>query len=90
MSKPSYLTKSITIRGIDGNDLRVSETAERDAVVISIQQNSNGGALATVRLDQDQFDSLCRTRYEIEFAEPVAEPPVLVEHRIELAGKEAE
>lgn len=41
MSKPSYLTKSITIRGIDGNDIRVSEAkrakaAERAAKVVEI------------------------------------------------------
>jgi hypothetical protein len=73
MSTPSYLTKSITIRGLDGNDIRVSETAERKAVVISIQQNDDGGRLASVRLDQTQFDALCHTRYSMEFEEPAAD-----------------
>ncbi|MCC6366874.1 MAG: hypothetical protein IT165_25410 [Bryobacterales bacterium] len=73
MSTPSYLTKSITIRGVDGNDIRVSETAERQAVVISIQQNDDGGRIASVRLDQAQFDALCHTRYSMDFDKPAVD-----------------
>jgi len=73
MSTPSYLTKSITIRGLDGNDIRVSETAERQAVVISIQQNEDGGRIASVRLDQAQFESLCHARYSMDFEKAAAE-----------------
>ena len=74
MSTPSFLTKSVTIRGVDANDIRVSETAERDAVVISIQQNDDGGRIASVRLDQAQFDALCQTRYSMDFEKPPADP----------------
>jgi hypothetical protein len=73
MSTPSYLTKSVTIRGIDDNNIRFSETAERQEVVISIQHNDDGAGIASVRLDQAQFDSLCHTRYSMGFAEPAAE-----------------
>jgi hypothetical protein len=90
MNKPAYLTKSITIRGVDGNDIRVSETAERDTIVISIQQNDDAGRIATVRLDQGQDDAFCRTRYDMEFVEPVAEPamPVPLDPRIDLVGQQ--
>ena len=68
MKSPSFVTKSITIRGVDGNDVRVSETAERQEVVIAIQQNDGGGRIATVRLDESQFEALCGARYSLEVA----------------------
>ena len=66
---PSYLTKSITIRGMDGNDIRVSETAERQEVVVSITHNAASPGefrTATVRLTRRQFDSLCESKYSLE------------------------
>lgn len=59
--------KSYTIRGVDGNDIRVSETSEREEIVVSIQDNTKGG-LCTVRLNGAQFQRLCVTRYELEIA----------------------
>jgi len=38
MDRPPFLTKSIAIRGVDGNDIRVSETTERKEVVVSKPQ----------------------------------------------------
>lgn len=72
MSTPTFLTKSITIRGADGNDIRISETAERCEVEIAIQQNEDRGLLATVRLNNAQFDALCNTRYSLEIASEAA------------------
>lgn len=52
--------KSFTFMGTDGNHLTFSETAERDAIVVSIQQNDEKGRIATVRIDAAIFDELCR------------------------------
>ncbi len=59
------VTNSFNIRGIDGNDLRISETIERDQVVISIQQNDDKAMIATVRLDKEQFDAFFDIKYSI-------------------------
>ena len=59
------VTKGFTIRGADGNDLRISETVERDQVVISIQQNDDKARMATIRLDKEQFNAFFDIRYEI-------------------------
>ena len=74
MSRPSFLTKSVTIRGVDANDIRVSETAGRDAVVISIQQNDDGSRIASVRLNQAQFDAMCQTRYSMDLDKSAGDP----------------
>ena len=66
MDRPSFLTKSITILGVDGNHVTVSETAERHEVVIAIQQNDEHGRIATARLDTDQFKALCLSQYDLE------------------------
>lgn len=68
MESPSFVTKSITVRGVDGNHVTVSETAERQEVVLAIQQNDDGGQIATVRLNEPQFEALCGTRYSLEVA----------------------
>jgi hypothetical protein len=60
------IIKGFTIRGADGNDLRISETVERDQVVISIQQNDDKARMATVRLDKEQFEAFFDIRYSIE------------------------
>jgi hypothetical protein len=66
VDNPGFVTKSITVRGVDGNDIRVSETAERKEVVVAIQQNDDNGRTATVRLTRPQFDALCGSKYSIE------------------------
>ena len=66
MTNPSYVTKSITVLGVDGNHITVGETAERQEVVIAIQQNDEGGRLATVRLNHDQFEAFCHSKYDLE------------------------
>ena len=66
MDRPSFLTKSITIRGLDGNDIRVSETAERKEVVISIQNNGSDFRISTARLNADQFKALCQSQYDLD------------------------
>jgi hypothetical protein len=38
MKNPSYVAKSITVLGADGNHVAVSETAERQEVVISMRR----------------------------------------------------
>jgi len=76
MDRPPFLTKSIAIRGVDGNDIRVSETAERNEVVVSIEMNGGEAAfrMATVRLNADQFKALCQSQYELDIeAETVTE-----------------
>jgi len=72
MDSPSFVTKSITVRGVDGNDVTVSETAERQEVVLAIQQNDDGGRIATIRLNESQFEALCGTRYSLEVATSAA------------------
>ena len=66
MPNPSYVTTSITILGVDGNHVSVSETAGRQEVVIRIQQNDEHGRIATARLNADQFKVLCRSQYDLE------------------------
>ncbi len=53
MDRPSFLTRSLTIAGVDGNHVTVSETAERREVVVAIQQNDEHGRIATARLNAD-------------------------------------
>ena len=73
MPNPSYVTRSLTIVGIDGNHISVSETAERREVVVTIQQNDEHGRLATVRLTKDQFEAFCHSQYEMDIqAAPAA------------------
>jgi len=67
------VVKGFTIRGVDGNDLRISETVERDQVAISIQQNDDKGRLATVRLDKEQFEAFFDIKYGIDIKGPVEE-----------------
>jgi hypothetical protein len=76
---PSYVTRSINIRAADGNDISVSETAERNHVVISIQQNDEKGQLATVRLTRPQFGEFCRSRYVLEVKTDLKQEAPLVE-----------
>ena len=76
MDRPSFLTKSITIRGVDGNDIRVSETSERKEVVVSIHMNGGESSfrVATVRLNADQFKALCQSQYDLDIeAKPATE-----------------
>jgi len=65
------VAKSFTIRGADGNDLRISETVEREEIVISIQQNDDKGRLATVRLNKEQFNAFFDIRYSIDIKNPI-------------------
>lgn len=64
------VVKGFTIRGVDGNDLRISETIERKEVVISIQQNDDKARMGTVRLDKEQFEAFFDTKYEINIKNP--------------------
>jgi hypothetical protein len=53
--KSNELMMSYSIRGIDGNDLSISETFERLAVLVIIRCE---GRVATVRLNKDQYEAL--------------------------------
>ncbi len=68
MASPSYLTKTITILGVDGNHVSVSETPDRKEVVFAIQQNDEKGRIATARLSGEQFAALCNAKYSLEIA----------------------
>jgi hypothetical protein len=68
MASPSYMTKTITILGTDGNHVSVSETPDRKEVVVAIQQNDKKGRIATARLSGEQFAALCGAKYELEIA----------------------
>jgi len=74
MDRPPFLTKSITIRGVDGNDIRVSETAERKVVVVSVHMNGGDASfrVATVRLNALQFKALCQAQYDLEIESETA------------------
>ena len=62
-----YVIRSFTVRGIDGNDLRISETMERDQVVVAIQQNDDGGRMATVRLTAAQLRAFGDVQYSLRW-----------------------
>ncbi len=79
MDAPSFLTKSITVLGVDGNHISVSETAERREVVVAIQQNDEKGRIATVRLTRPQFDALCGSKYSLEVQTDLEEAQTNVE-----------
>jgi hypothetical protein len=81
--KREIVNKSYTIRGADGNDVTVSETIERLEVVLSIQQNDENGRTATVRLDKDQWEALCRMQYSVE----INRDQVVVEELVQLEGE---
>jgi hypothetical protein len=60
MTNRELTSKSYTVCGVDGHTfLTLSETAERDAIVVSIQKNGVKGCLATVRIDAAAFAALC-------------------------------
>ena len=60
---------SYTIHGADGNDVSVSETPDYSSVVLCIQQNDDRGRLATVRLDQEKWKTLCDLEGYLRFEE---------------------
>jgi hypothetical protein len=62
----NLLTKGYSIRGADGNDLRIEETVDRMEVVVSIT-DTRSGKVNTVRLDYDQYDAFSDlfTKYSI-------------------------
>jgi hypothetical protein len=45
MRNRELILKSFTIRGFDGYDLTLSETTERHAIVVSIQEHDGNGRL---------------------------------------------
>ena len=67
MASPSYITKSFTIAGVDGSEVTVSETADRQEVVITIR-NHGDGPIAIAHLSGPRFDALCETKYSLEVA----------------------
>ena len=62
-------TKSFTVRGVDGNDLSMSETVEGDHVILSIQQNDDKGRFATARLNKASFDAFFEKKYSMEIVD---------------------
>jgi hypothetical protein len=86
--------KSFTLLGCDGNHLTLSETLDREAIVVSIQQNDDKGRIATMRLNAAQFELLCSmdSTYDgltVKTAvEPPAEPPELASAETVAALKE--
>ena len=75
MENPSFMTKSFTIRGADGNQISVSETADRLEIVIAIEQYGKDSRIGAVRLNGAQFEALCGTRYSLEVAPAAADTP---------------
>lgn len=65
--KMNWLTKSISIRGVDDNLIVFSETADRDELVVSIHTDNN--RIATVRLNAEQLREVERVRYILELQE---------------------
>jgi hypothetical protein len=66
MPDPSYQTTAITIRGVEGNDVTVSETHERKELVLSINEHRGDELYAAVRLSKEQFEALCQARFTLE------------------------
>ena len=66
MPDPTYQTTAITVRGLDGNDVTVSETHERTELVLSINEHRGDELYATVRLSKEQFEALYQTRFTLE------------------------
>ena len=71
---------------MDGNHLTFSETIERNAIVVSLQQNDEKGRIATVRIDAATFEELCRLdsafdglKIEASVAAPLPGQPPVVE-----------
>lgn len=64
MPKPM---KAFTLRGVDGNYLTLSETEERDAIVVYIREiGPVARPEARVLLNAEQFEALCsmNSRYD--------------------------
>lgn len=75
--KRALVSKSYSLAGVDGNHVVLSETAERLEVVLSIQQNDEGGRIATVRLNAEQFAELFGLRYHVELESPEPSTPLI-------------
>ena len=56
--KKSNRCQAFIFQGREGNTLTLSETLERDTIVVSIQPQDGIGKIS-VRLDYDQFVELC-------------------------------
>ena len=76
-AEPSFVTRSITIAGIDRNTISISETPDRSEVRVSISQNGERGTgmqIATIRMDAAQLAALCGVRYSLDVLEKEAPP----------------
>jgi len=78
MSKPSFVTKTLTIAGDKGSSVSISETTDRAEVVLRICEQAERIAdmrVATIRLYSEQFKALCESRYALELKDgaPAAE-----------------
>lgn len=69
MKNSMLVNTSFTIRGVDGNDITVGETTERDTVVLCLQQNDDHARLATIRLTAHHWLALCDLRYKLSVHE---------------------
>jgi hypothetical protein len=57
----SLVCKSFTLTGVDGSHVTLSETPEREEIVLSVVTYCSSGAQrATARLNAEQFETLCR------------------------------
>lgn len=65
--------RAYTLTSEDGVFVQVSETPEREEVVLSL---SRVGHLETARLTKAQFDALVDLRYRVELTEPKEKEPV--------------
>lgn len=62
--RKELINTAYTIDGEDGAFLTISETTERDTVVISIQRDNK---IETVRLNEQTFAALCELKYELNW-----------------------
>jgi hypothetical protein len=76
-AEPSFVTRSITIAGIDRSTISISETPDRSEVRVSISQNAERVSdmqMATIRMDAAQLAALCGVQYSLDVLKKEAPP----------------
>jgi len=71
---PDFVTQSIRI-STDNGHITVSETHDRQAVVVSIFESKcsvSASPMATIALNAEQWDALVETRYKLTVNHPAA------------------
>ena len=64
------VSRAWRIEGLDAAAVTVEETAERNQIVVSVQQRGSTVTRETVRLNRAQWGALCSLQYDLDWVKP--------------------